>query len=302
MRNFDFCGKWKQIFAVPIILILIGIVLFFVMGFNIGIDFSGGSLIYAEIGSGNFDVDDIRGIVNEYTNNAVVSYSGDNNIGVDIRLGGSDDANETQDKIIAALTEKYGITNDKIDVEYVGPTIGKSLLINALVALAIAFVLMLAYIWVRFELSTGLVALIALVHDVLIMFVFTILFQVQVNTPFIAALLTIVGYSINNTIIVFDRVRTNREKLGDKAELSEVANVSIKETISRSINTTVTTLIALVVLYIFGVESIRTFVLPIIVGILAGFYSSVFVAGPLWVLMTKKDLKKSTKKRKAVRL
>lgn len=287
MRNFDFCGKWKQIFAVPVILIVIGIVLFFTVGLNIGVDFSGGSLIYAEIGSGKFEVDEIREIVNKHTSNATVSYSGNNNIGVDIRLGGSDDATEIQDKIIADICEKYEIGEDKIEVEYVGPTIGASLLKNATIALLIAFALMLVYIWVRFELFSGLTALIALVHDVLITFVFVMVFNVQINTPFIAAILTIVGYSINNTIIIFDRIRYNSTLLGGKVAKSEIVNTSIRETMKRSINTTVTTLIALVALYVLGVESIKTFVLPIIVGVVAGFFSSVAMTGPLWVLLTK---------------
>lgn len=293
MRNFDFCGKWKEIFLVPIILLIAGIVLLFTMGFNIGVDFSGGSMIYAEIGSGKFNVDDVRSIVGEYTSNAVVSYSGDNNIGVDIRLGGTDDANDVQDKIIAALKEKYEIDESKIDVEYVGPTIGKSLIVNASLALAVAFVLMLAYIWFRFELMSGIVALVGIAHDVLMMFVFTILFQIQINTPFIAALLTIVGYSINNTIIIFDRIRTNRSKLSGQKELSEIVNISIRETFTRSVNTTVTTLIALIVLYVVGVESIKTFTLPIIIGIVAGFFSSVFISGPMWLLLTKNKKEKS---------
>lgn len=300
MRNFDFCGKWKQIFIIPIILIIAGVILLFTMGFNIGVDFSGGSMIYAEIGSGKFEVDDIRSIVGEYTSSAVVSYSGDNNIGVDIRLGGADDANEVQDKIINALKEKYEIDESKIDVEYVGPTIGRSLIVNACLALAVAFVLMLAYIWFRFELMSGVVALIGIVHDVLMMFVFTILFQIQINTPFIAALLTIVGYSINNTIIIFDRIRTNRSKLSGTMELPEIVNLSIRETFKRSVNTTVTTLIALVVLYIIGVESIKTFTLPIIIGIVAGFFSSVFISGPMWTLFTKNKKEKS--KTKTVKL
>ncbi len=292
MRNFDFCGKWKQIFAVPVILIVLGIVLFFTVGLNIGVDFSGGSLIYAEIGSDKFEVDDIRELVNKHTNNATVSYSGNNNVGVDIRLGGSDDATEVQDKIIADICEKYGIDEGNIEVEYVGPTIGKSLLTNASIALLIAFVLMLVYIWARFELFSGLTALIALVHDVIITFVFVMLFNVQINTPFIAAILTIVGYSINNTIIIFDRIRYNSTLLGGKATKSEIVNTSIRETMKRSINTTVTTLIALVALYVLGVESIKTFVLPIIVGVVAGFFSSVAMTGPLWVLLTKnKDTK-----------
>ena len=296
MRKLDICSNWKKFFAVPIALIIAGVVLFFVMGLNIGVDFSGGSLIYAEIGSGKFTVDEIRNIVAENTSNATVSYSGDNNVGVDIRLGGADNNTEVQDKIINAIKEKYEITDKNFDVEFVGPTIGRSLLINAAWALLIAFVLMLVYIWFRFELFSGVAALIGIAHDVLIMFVFVILLQTQINTPFIAALLTIVGYSINNTIIIFDRIRTNKKKLGEDAPVSDVVDISIRETFSRSVNTSITTLIALVVLYIIGVESIKTFTLPIIVGVIAGFYSSVFITGPLWVLMTKNKKAKKTKK------
>lgn len=297
MRNFDFCGNFKKIIIAPIVLIIAGIVLFFVMGLNIGVDFSGGSLIYAEIGTDKFTVDEVREIVNKYTNNATVSYSGADNIGVDIRLGGDDNAKEVQDKIINDIEEKYDLSYEMFDVEYVGAVIGKGLIVNALWALLIAFVLMLGYIWFRFEILSGVAALVGLFHDVCIMFVFVILLQTQINTPFIAAVLTIIGYSINNTIIIFDRIRSNREKLSDKPSLAEVVNISIKETFGRSVNTTVTTLIALVVLYILGVESIKTFVIPIIIGLFAGFYSSVFVTGPLWVIMNKG--KKNGKKKKA---
>ncbi len=294
MRNFDFCANFKKIVIVPIALVLIGIILMFVMGLNIGVDFSGGSLIYAEIGTGKFTVDEIRALTNEFTSNATVSYSGDNNVGVDIRLGGDDNSLEVQDKIIDAIKTKYEIGDEYFDVEYVGPVIGKGLIVNASWALLIALALMLVYIWVRFELLSGVAAIVGLFHDVLIMFVFVIILQTQINTPFIAALLTIVGYSINNTIIIFDRIRSNKTLYKDKISSAEIVNKSIRETFSRSVNTTVTTLIALVVLYIIGVESIKTFVLPIIVGLFAGFYSSVFVTGPFWALIS--DKKNGTKK------
>ncbi len=302
MRNFDFCGKWKQIFAVPVVMIIAGIVLFFVMGLNMGVDFSGGSMIYAEIGADKFNVDDVRAIAGKHSNNFTVSLSGDNNEGVDIRLGDSADATEVQDKIITELQEKYSLTSESFDVEYVGPAIGRGLIVNAALALLVAFVLMMIYIWFRFELTAGLVALIGIIHDVAIMFVFTILFQTQINTPFIAALLTIVGYSINNTIIIFDRIRSNRKMYGETVELPEIVNRSIRETFRRSVNTTVTTLIALVALYVLGVESIRTFTLPIIVGVLGGFFSSVFLSGPLWYLMYKGKKAEKEVKTKAVKL
>lgn len=157
---------------------------------------------------------------------------------------------------------------------------------------------MLIYITFRFEFYFGLSAIIALLYDITIVIGVYALFQIQVNAPFIAAILTILGYSINDTIVVFDRIRENETRIGMR-DINELVNVSVSQTLKRSINTVVTTLLAILALYIFGVEAIRSFALPLIVGIVSGCYSSIFVASPLWVQFQKRfPNSKSNKKNK----
>ena len=178
-----------------------------------------------------------------------------------------------------------------ISVDHVSAIAGRDLLSNAIKALLIAFVCMLIYIAIRFSPLSGAAALFALVHDILIMCSFMVFFRslFQVNSPFIAAILTIVGYSINNTIIIFDRIRENRKRPGmSQMDMMDIVEVSVSSTLARTINTTLTTLITLVCLFIFGVSSIREFAFPLIVGMLAGTYSSVLLSGQVWAMWEKK--------------
>lgn len=178
-----------------------------------------------------------------------------------------------------------------VSIDHVSAIAGRDLLSNAVKALLIAFVLMLIYIAIRFDPMSGLAALFALLHDVLIMMSFMVFFRAffQVNSSFIAAVLTIVGYSINNTIIIFDRIRENQKAPGiSQKPKMEIVELSVSSTLSRTINTTVTTMITLVALYVFGVESIREFGFPLIVGMLAGVYSSVMLSGQVWAMWSDK--------------
>jgi len=177
-------------------------------------------------------------------------------------------------------------------VESVGPTVGKDLTLNAFKSIIIAWIFMLIYIWLRFELKSGVIAVIALIHDVLVMIALAALMRTQINSPFVAAVLTIIGYSINNTIVIFDRIRENSKQFRRKLSRAEITNTSISQTLARSINTSLTTLLTVLALYIFGVESIKEFTLPIIVGLLGGTYSSIFIAGPLWAAWTEKSASK----------
>ena len=178
-----------------------------------------------------------------------------------------------------------------ISVDHVSAIAGRDLLSNAVKALLIAFVCMLIYIAIRFSPLSGAAALFALVHDILIMCAFMVFFRFafQVNSSFIAAILTIVGYSINNTIIIFDRIRENRKRPGmSQMPMMDVVEVSVSSTLARTINTTLTTLITLVCLFIFGVSSIREFAFPLIIGMLAGTYSSVLLSGQVWAMWDEK--------------
>lgn len=191
------------------------------------------------------------------------------------------DAKQASD-VKQALADKYGVIK-VISEDKVSATVGSELLGSSLQALLIAAVLMLIYISFRFELLSGLSAVLALVHDVLIMLSMYAIFRLPVNTSFIAAMLTIIGYSINATIVIFDRIRENTKYL-KKETFSNIVNTSIWQSMGRSINTTVTTLIAIVMIYILGVTSVREFALPIIIGLLCGTYSSIFLAGSFWCL------------------
>ena len=186
-----------------------------------------------------------------------------------------------------------------VSIDHVSAIAGRDLLSNAIKALLIAFVCMLIYIAIRFSPLSGAAALFALLHDILIMCAFMVFFRglFQVNSPFIAAILTIVGYSINNTIIIFDRIRETRAKPGyTQVDLMDVVEVSVASTLSRTINTTLTTLFTLVCLYIFGVSSIKEFAFPLLIGMLAGTYSSVLLSGQIWAIWDKKLAQNKAKK------
>ncbi|RRD94864.1 protein translocase subunit SecD [Clostridiales bacterium COT073_COT-073] len=202
---------------------------------------------------------------------------------------------EQRDKLNQALIEKYGITSDNIQSSTIGATIGSEMRKNAIVSVLIASLLMLVYIWFRFkEVSFGIAAIIALLHDVFVVFMVYSVFFVPINNSFIAAMLTIVGYSINDTIVVFDRIRENQRRV-EHGNYKLLSNISISQTIGRSINTSITTLIMVLVLQILGTVSIQALTLPLLVGILSGTYSSIFIASPLWYLFKKKHEKAASK-------
>ena len=193
---------------------------------------------------------------------------------------------EFVEKIQAKYPEATSVDNN---VNYVGPVAGATLVRNAVLSVLLAAALMLIYIAIRFDLNSGLAAVFGLLHDVLIMLSFMVIFRsfIQMNSSFIAAALTIVGYSINNTIVIFDRIRENARKL-PTTSCEEVTNISIRESLGRTICTTVTTLITIVALCILGVASIREFALPIIVGILSGVYSANMINGYVWAFLEEK--------------
>ena len=210
-----------------------------------------------------------------------------------------DQASQVRGLLEKEMTAKY--ENFRfVSVDHVSAIAGRDLLGNAVKALLIAFVCMLIYIAIRFDVFSGLAALFGLLHDVLIMCSFMVFFRgvFQVNSSFIAAVLTIVGYSINNTIIIFDRIRETAKKPGNTQKPRvEIVEESVSNTLSRTINTSLTTLITLVALYVFGVDSIREFAFPLIVGMLAGTYSSVLLSGQVWASwMEKRNARKAQKK------
>ena len=203
----------------------------------------------------------------------------------------SKDLDETKtSEMFKALKEKYSLEDSAlISQSQIGPSVGKELTRNAIASVLVACIAMLFYIAIRFEFNFGVAAIVALVHDVLITLAFYAVFNIPVNNSFIAAMLTIVGYSINDTIVIFDRIRENRHSMR-RSTPTEIANTSINRTLARSINTSLTTLIIIGAVNVF-VPTVREFSLPLLIGIAAGAYSSIFIASPVWVLLQKRNPK-----------
>jgi len=276
---FNIVQKKFIFIAVSLVIVLIGAVSLFINGgFNLDIDFAGGTQIiitgikYDE-GAITKSLESVKGVK--------VSTVQKTEDGVLVKTKFLEDAVKTQIEAQIPKDFKGAVV---ASVESISPTIGKELWASAATSIAIAAILMLLYITFRFEVLSGISAVIALIHDLLIMISFYAIFRIPVNTSFIAAILTILGYSINATIVIFDRIREN-VRLAKNQMFADVVNKSIWQTVARSINTSLTTLFTLVVLYIIGVDSIKEFALPLIVGIVAGTYSSVFISGPIWAIL-----------------
>ncbi len=277
---FNIIEKRKILFLIPCVIILAGIISFIVFGgLNTDIDFTGGTAMEIELGQ-KYDETLIRKTIDAVEGVTVSSVQSSGAEGAIVKT--TDIPHEKFVEVQEAIKAAFPSAEIK-SVDSVSATIGKEMWLNAAKAVAIAVILMLIYISIRFDRYSGLSAVIALCHDVLIIVSFYAIFQFPVNTTFIAAILTILGYSINATIVVFDRVRENT-RLIRKESFANIVDKSIWQTMGRSINTTVTTLFTLVCLYIFGVTSIQQFMLPLLIGVICGAYSSIFISGQFWVI------------------
>ena len=284
--------KFKYTKWISIAILVLGLVCGIVFGgLNTGIDFTGGSIITFNIGE-EFDTQVIEdAITSQGVAGPQIVKTGEGWTDAEVRI---QDVSEEGDQaaLTASILEKIQETYPNAELgseDRVGGTASKELVFNAFLTVIVACALMLVYIWIRFELFSGIAAVLALAHDVGVMIAFMAIFQLQINSSFIAACLTIVGYSINDTIVLLDRIRDNNKIMSLKKYTREqIANVSIKETIGRTLNTSITTLIMIVTLYIFGVTTIKDFAFPIIVGLVAGTYSSIFVAVPMATALQRK--------------
>ncbi len=277
-------NRWIFV-AVSVAIVLAGLVVSLIGGFNIDIDFAGGTSIVMNVGQAA-PKDEIAQVAKEALGFDVSAVQPSLDNPSEITIKSKNLTEEQSDALVNALKAKYGLAEDYSDysISTFTPAYGKQLAGEALWAVIIAVILMLIYITIRFEFLSGLSAIIALIHDVLIMISVYAIFRVPVNSSFIAVVLTILGYSINNTIVLFDRVREN-VKMAKKETFAEITNKSITQTLGRSINTTITTFIMVAVLYVLGVESIKEFAFPLIIGILGGAYSSIFIVSPVWAMM-----------------
>lgn len=270
----------KTFFLISLVLIVVGLGFLFTKGLNYGIDFQGGTIVNIELGK-EFTTEEVRALTDKYDKNAVITYGGEQKTQVIISTK-LDLPEEVRKAMFSDFKSAYQLQDSALlSVDKVSPAVGSEMARQSLWATFFVVVCMLIYITIRFELWFGVAAILCLLHDVLMVISVYAIAQIEVNTPFIAAVLTILGYSINDTIVVFDRIRENRKSYG-RYDYVTLVDDSVTQTLRRSINTTLTTLIAITTLYIFGVADIRDFALPLIVGFVGGAYSSIFIASPLW--------------------
>ena len=273
--NINFLGLRKKFLIFSIVAIIISICLLTVKGLNLGIDFKGGTLI--EVSTKNTSIAELRDMLSENFNDVSLQEFGSKDK-ILIRL-----QNKSNQESIETVNEVKNLIQDKVlefrRSEFVGPTISSELLYRGFQAVSFALISILIYIWLRFEWQFGFGAVVALTHDVLFTLGLLSVFNVEFSLATIAAILTIAGYSINDTVVIFDRVRENLRKY-KKMELVEIFNLSVNNTLSRTVMTSLTTLLALFSLFIFGGEVIRPFALTMIIGVVIGTYSSVFIAVP----------------------
>ena len=273
--NINFLVLRKKFLIFSIVAIIISICLLTVKGLNLGIDFKGGTLI--EVSTKNTSIGELRDMLSENFNDVSLQEFGSKDK-ILIRL-----QNKSNQESIETVNEVKNLIQDKVlefrRSEFVGPTISSELLFRGFQAVSFALIAILIYIWLRFEWQFGFGAVVALTHDVLFTLGLLSVFNVEFSLATIAAILTIAGYSINDTVVIFDRVRENLRKY-KKMELVEIFNLSVNNTLSRTVMTSLTTLLALFSLFIFGGEVIRPFALTMIIGVVIGTYSSVFIAVP----------------------
>lgn len=290
--RFDFVGTRKRFYTLSIVLLIVGAIMLGVFKLNLGIDFAGGTRveILAEQALDEQTIVDQLDEIGHPTTDVVIS--GDKN-NIAVARYKEDFAQEEVNKIKNEITSLYG---SEPNVSTVSSTVGKELVKNAIYALLIAALGIIIYVALRFEWRMGLSAIIGLLHDAFFMIAVFSILRLEVDITFIAAVLTIVGYSINDTIVTFDRIRENlhRSKHIDKAEdLAVIVNKSLRQTLGRSVNTVLTVIFVVVALMALGAESIRPFSIALLIGLIAGTYSSIFISAQLWFDLKKKEMKKS---------
>ena len=295
--RFDIVGHRKIWYLISLCVIIPGIICMFMKGFNFGIDFTGGTIIELRFEQ-PVAITSVRDVMKVYDlDNSTIQLSGaekDVTASTDVMIRTVDLEENERKAVMASLKDKLG-EYKVLREEKVGATMGTELLLNALWATLLSWVLIVIYVSIRFEFKFGLASVLALVHDVLVVLAVFSFTQKQVDSSFVAALLTIVGYSINDTIVIFDRIRENLKlHFRRGGNVVALANRSIYQTLTRSIYTVCTVLFTTFALYFFGGDTTKDFSFALLVGFFSGCYSSIFIASPLWV-----SLKDFSEKRRA---
>lgn len=300
--NIDFLGKRKIALGVSALVIMIGLIATFLHGGpDYSIDFLGGTELHVRFAQAP-RIGDIRSALSEigFANAEIKQFGSPHDIL--IRVEQQETGTEISSPILNTLQNRFtDLSPELLSRDIVGPKIGQELRSQAIMAVLISLVLILFYIWIRFELVFGIGAVIALFHDVLITFGVFSLFRLEISLAVVAAFLTIVGYSLNDTIVVFDRIRENIKRLR-REKFENILNLSINQSLSRTIITSLTTLLVVLILYVFGGEVLRNFSFALLIGVIVGTYSSVFIATPVVAEWEAKRIQKqaaqSARKRK----
>mgnify|MGYP000086160076 CR=1 FL=1 len=302
MHNvFDFSKHKVKFMLLPIVIIIAGIVMYFVHGgFNFDVEFLGGIRMQVEMGQ-DFNNEDVSKLVKDTTGlDAVIQKSGATGQTAVIKLpaADADDGGEAnKDAVFSALQEKYQLSDDALlSVQSSSPSFGAQVQQKAVSYTLLAILCMLVYIIIRFDWRSGIMAVITLAANVLVMASVYTITNIALNTTFIAAMLTVIGYCINNTIVIFDRVRENMKSRRSIESITAMTNRSIQETLGRTISSTVTTLIMVLMMYILGVSTIKQFALPLIIGIVIGAYISIFLAATFWAAWKESEAKAKAEK------
>jgi preprotein translocase subunit SecF len=291
----NFVKHRNKYFLVSGVLITVGLLLTLILGLNLGVDFEGGTRIEILLEDIDFTVDDVTDVFVqiELPPDDPVRISGNDNEIASALFRGTLTPDQ-MDEVKAAFNQAFGIDTNDVSEITVSPIIARELARQAVLAILFASIGVILYVSIRFEYRFAMSAIVALVHDALIVIALFAILRLQVDLTFIAAILTIVGYSINDTIVIFDRIRENLKfaKLKTVNDLSELVNRSIVETLARSINTSLTVVFAALTLFLFGGESIRNFSFALLVGLLAGAYSSIFIAAQVWMAWKAREVRR----------
>ena len=283
MREILFNKYFRPLNLVSIMFVIVSIIFLFFKGLNFGVDFKGGTLIELRVTDKNISITNIRDSFNNMNLNGIkVKEFGNSTDYIVMFQSETSNSPELIKDIKDNIKKKYGQSIDFRRVESVGPKVSSELLKSGIIAITLSLIAMLVYIWIRFEWQFSIGAIVALFHDVIITLGVFSIFSLEINLSIVAAVLTIVGYSMNDTVVIYDRVRDNLRKYSD-IKIFNLTNISINETLSRTIITSVTTLLALLSIYILGGEILKGFSLAMILGVIFGTYSSIFIACPILV-------------------
>ena len=302
MARFDIIGKRKIWYAISSLLIIASLFFMVTRGFNMGIDFTGGTIMDLRFEKA-VNINDVRAVLNEYNlSNSTIQLSGESSSSTEsenVMIRTVDLEEQERKEVMAGLTDKLG-AYQVLREEKVGATMGTELIMNAIYATIISWLLIIAYVSYRFEFKFGISAVLGLAHNVIIVLGAFALTQRQIDSSFVAALLTIIGYSINDTIVIFDRIRENLKlHFRKNGDIVELVNTSIYQTMTRSIYTVSTVLFATFALYFFGGDTTKDFAFALLIGFFCGAHTSIFIASPLWVTFRRYSDKKRLAKRMA---